>query len=112
MIFELNFIECSLISPDNSRPTRSSFRNPLNAKFPRRNFCPVTILKAPQIATTAEEATNDKCTSAVQTDISALPHQWRSETHLIGTEYCGSYTLPSRYATPQPTVSRGRNALK
>ncbi|CAO1411630.1 unnamed protein product [Diamesa serratosioi] len=99
-------------NPPIYRPTRSSFRNPLNAKFPRRSFCPVTILKTPQIATTAEETTNDKCTSAVQTDISALPHQWRSETHLIGTEYCASYTLPSRYATPQPTsVSRGRNAL-
>ncbi len=40
--------------------------------------------------------------SAVQTDISAIPQQWRSENHLFGTDYSLSgFTLPSKHAMPK-----------
>ncbi|XP_063702670.1 uncharacterized protein LOC134832536 [Culicoides brevitarsis] len=51
----------------------------------------------------SETETDDhhRCSSAVQTDISALPPQWRSESHLSKNEYgIGLYTLPSKYETP------------
>lgn len=56
-----------------------------------------------------------KCNSAsAQTDITALPHQWRSETHLIGNDYgLGEYTLPSKYNSPQGNNKGGiKNSLR
>lgn len=54
-----------------------------------------------------------KCNSSVQTDITALPHQWRSETHLIGTDYgLGEITLPSKHISPQANRSGVKNPLR
>lgn len=54
-----------------------------------------------------------KCTSAAQTEISALPHQWRSETHLIGADYyLGGFTLPSKHNAPKASGKSGKNSLR
>lgn len=54
-----------------------------------------------------------KCSSSAQTEISALPHQWRSETHLIGTDYClGGFTLPSKHNPPKSHNRSGKNSLR
>lgn len=53
-----------------------------------------------------------KCNSSAQTEISAVPEHWRSESHLVGdgggasiggAQLCGDsgfYTLPSQYVPP------------
>lgn len=40
-----------------------------------------------------------KRSSSAQTDISALPEEWRSESHLASERigFCGTYTLPSKF---------------
>lgn len=45
-----------------------------------------------------------KRSSSAQTDISALPEEWRSESHLASERigFCGTYTLPSKFV---PTIS-------
>lgn len=60
---------------------------------------PKTCLRTKISETETDEY--QRCSSAVQTDISALPPQWRSESHLSTNEYgIGLYTLPSKYETP------------
>lgn len=41
-----------------------------------------------------------KRSSSAQTEISALPDYWRSESHLAGGCYDGIYTLPSKFVPP------------
>lgn len=93
---------------------RSSFRSPLATKYPRspRNQCPLMPSKARGSETGAISKNGVKCTSAAQTDISALPHQWRSETHLTGAELCGGFTLPSKYNAPKSHNRSGKNSLR
>jgi hypothetical protein len=108
-----------------SQQNRSSFRNSLAAKYPRsthnQHHMPLTTTKS--LRGTEKTCTDTgaiskngdlKCTSSVQTDISALPHQWRSETQLIGSEYALSgFTLPSKYNSPQANnVRAGKNSLR
>ena len=96
---------------------RSSFRSPLSTKYPRgtRNHCPLMAtksLKGTEMGAISKNG-GTKCTAAAQTDISALPHQWRSETHLTGTNSClGSYTLPSKYNAPESSKRSGKNSLR
>uniref|UniRef100_A0A1B0EVV8 Uncharacterized protein n=1 Tax=Lutzomyia longipalpis TaxID=7200 RepID=A0A1B0EVV8_LUTLO len=52
-----------------------------------------------------------KRSSSAQTDISALPEHWQSETHLAGGLTEGLYTLPSRF-TPRTGNSSGRCPLR
>ncbi|XP_055691930.1 uncharacterized protein LOC129794983 isoform X2 [Lutzomyia longipalpis] len=52
-----------------------------------------------------------KRSSSAQTDISALPEHWQSETHLAGGLTEGLYTLPSRF-TPRTGISSGRCPLR
>lgn len=125
----LNYLLISIFSrPIIHSQNRSSAKNPLAVKFTRspRGFCPVFSAKSPKFtpildeipsksATGAVSKNNSKCTSAAQTDISALPHQWRSETQLVGNDYCGGlFTLPSRYSTPHHpfSIKSGRQALR
>ncbi|KAG5679552.1 hypothetical protein PVAND_009112 [Polypedilum vanderplanki] len=97
---------------------RSSFRTPLAAKYPRsisRIHQPLSATKSLKGTETSKSTTKNgdlKCNSFAQTDISALSHQWRSETHLIGTDYgVESYTLPSKYNSPH-TNSKNKNSLR
>ncbi|CRK97145.1 CLUMA_CG010542, isoform A [Clunio marinus] len=94
---------------------RSSFRSPLTSKYPRslRNNCTPVTTKLTKGSETGAISKNsgDKCSSSAQTDISALPHQWRSETHLVGADYClGGFTLPSKHCAPKPRS--GKNSLR
>lgn len=41
-----------------------------------------------------------KRSSSAQTDISALPEHWQSETHLAGALGTGFFTLPSKFVPP------------
>jgi len=99
---------------------RSSFRNSTAAKYPRsiRNNYPLTTttnLLSKEGTNAAGSKNGDvKCNSFAQTDISALSHQWRSETQLIGTDYClGGYTLPSKYNSPPANNNRsGKSSLR
>ncbi|XP_053670371.1 uncharacterized protein LOC128720703 [Anopheles nili] len=87
-------------------------RSPLAVKFSRspRTYSPHQYLppgKTLRTVIAAESgvrgATGDevKRSRAAQTDISALAQQWRSETHLAGSEYVpGLYTLPSKFVPP------------
>ncbi|XP_053659568.1 uncharacterized protein LOC128708613 [Anopheles marshallii] len=89
-------------------------RSPLAVKFSRspRTYSPHQYLppgKTLRTVIAAESgvrgATGDevKRSQAAQTDISALAQQWRSETHLTGSEYVpGLYTLPSKFVPPTP----------
>uniref|UniRef100_A0A182WFN5 Uncharacterized protein n=1 Tax=Anopheles minimus TaxID=112268 RepID=A0A182WFN5_9DIPT len=92
----------------------STNRSPLAVKFSRspRTYSPHQYLppgKTLRTVIAAESgvrgATGDevKRSQAAQTDISALAQQWRSETHLTGSEYVpGLYTLPSKFVPPTP----------
>lgn len=100
-----------------AQQNRTSFRSPLASKFPRSNQCqPVTTKSSLRGTETGAISRNNnvKCnSSAVQTDISALPHQWRSETHLIGTDYgLEGFTLPSKHTAPQANRSGMKNSLR
>ncbi|XP_059607515.1 uncharacterized protein LOC132255475 [Phlebotomus argentipes] len=52
-----------------------------------------------------------KRSSSAQTDISALPEQWQSETHLAAGLCEGLYTLPSKFSA-RPGTSAGRCPLR
>uniref|UniRef100_A0A182N3F3 Uncharacterized protein n=1 Tax=Anopheles dirus TaxID=7168 RepID=A0A182N3F3_9DIPT len=96
------------------QPTGGTNRSPLAVKFSRspRTYSPHQYLppgKTLRTVIAAESgvrgATGDevKRSRAAQTDISALAQQWRSETHLAGSEYVpGLYTLPSKFVPPPP----------
>jgi hypothetical protein len=98
---------------------RSNFRSPLsNLRYPRSNgrsggFCNYSHIKP---LTDSNQIKSDKCTSAAQTDISALSHQWRSETQLSGVDFnTNGFTLPSKskFDTPRMPSSRsGKNSLR
>uniref|UniRef100_A0A336ML67 CSON002756 protein n=1 Tax=Culicoides sonorensis TaxID=179676 RepID=A0A336ML67_CULSO len=65
---------------------------------------PKTCLRTKISETETDEY--QRCSSAVQTDISALPPQWRSESHLTTNEYgIGLYTLPSKFETPVKSLA-------
>lgn len=54
-----------------------------------------------------------KRSTSVQTEISALPEHWRSESHLAGGQYCGGfYTLPSKFVPPPGLAGYHRYANK
>lgn len=99
---------------------RSSFRSPLASRYPRspRNHCPLMAtksLRGTETEASAVTRNGDKCSSAAQTDISALPvhHQWRSETQLIGADYClGGFTLPSKHVAPRSQTRTGKSSLR
>lgn len=123
--YNLDFMNCFitqnhlLLRPLGLSQNRSSFRSPLAAKYPRsapRNHYPLSATKSLKGGTEIPGGTSKnadvKCNSSAQTDISALPHQWRSETHLIGTDYGLAYTLPSKYNSPQANSRNGKNSLR
>lgn len=96
---------------------RSNFRSPNSAvKFPRTARAGVGPSLKSSLATNTTKPVEGKSTSSVQTDISALPHQWRSETQLSGGAYCLSgITLPStsKFNSQRNAASRcGKNTLK
>lgn len=100
-----------------AQQSRTSFRSPLASKYPRSNNSQAVTTKTSLRGTeTGAISRNDnvKCnSSAAQTDISALPHQWRSETHLIGTGYgLEGFTLPSKHTAPQAHRSGVKNSLR
>lgn len=114
--------------PRTFRPL-SNFRSPnLASRFPRSSrgvgggvagngFCTFSSAVKPSTTQTSKSKPIDgKCSSSVQTDISALSHQWRSETQLSGGEYnLSSFTLPSTSKfNPQRNSSSksGKNSLK
>jgi hypothetical protein len=101
---------------------RSSFRSPLlnSSRYSRSNgrsggYCTYSQTKP---LTESNQIKSDKCTSAAQTDISALPHQhqWRSETQLSGFDYASNgFTLPSKskFDTQRtPSTRTGKNSLR
>ncbi|XP_055601381.1 uncharacterized protein LOC129750160 [Uranotaenia lowii] len=95
-------------------------RSPLAVKFSRspRTYSPHqylppgktlwTVTSASEVpgggqacASTGTAADEAKRSRAAQTDITALSQQWRSETHLSGTDLgAGLYTLPSKFVPP------------
>lgn len=101
---------------------RSNFRSPNSAtrftRSPRgvanNGFCATSQAVRPTVASTTKPV-DGKSTSSVQTDISALPHQWRSETQLSGGEYSLSgFTLPStsKFNPQRSSTSRCGKNLK
>ncbi|XP_050090046.1 uncharacterized protein LOC126574108 isoform X2 [Anopheles aquasalis] len=94
--------------------TTTTNRSPLAVKFSRspRTYSPHQYLPPGKTLRTVIAADSGvkgvsgdevKRSRAAQTDISALAQQWRSETHLAGSEYVpGLYTLPSKFVPPAP----------
>lgn len=97
-------------------------RTPLAVKF-SRNSRAGNIAMLPTIGSVVKDSggpavsTNEgteplagmKRSSAAQTEISALPEHWRSESHLVsdGAPACsdgGFYTLPSQFVPLTPTT--------
>ncbi|ETN64840.1 hypothetical protein AND_003404 [Anopheles darlingi] len=104
-----------IIHPSSRMPASAATnRSPLAVKFSRspRTYSPHQYLPPGKTLRTVIAAdsgvkgvTGDevKRSRAAQTDISALAQQWRSETHLAGSEYVpGLYTLPSKFVPPAP----------
>lgn len=85
-----------------TRPSRGSYQISSPAPFSARS-----ILRSPLIAITdaanCNESTQPKMigpkrSSSVQTEISALPDHWQSESHLSGSGFGnGLFTLPSKF---------------
>lgn len=99
-----------------TQQNRTSFRTPLASKYPR-NYCQPVNTKSTLRGTETgaiSRTDNVKCnSSAVQTDISALPHQWRSETQLTATDYAlEGFTLPSKHTAPHTNRTGGKNSLR
>lgn len=89
--------------PSNST-RHSSTRCPLAVKFSRNSrsqYYPNSRTPRP-ILENNNGKQGSKCSASAQTDISALPEHWRSESHLAGGRYCGGglYTLPSKFIPP------------
>ncbi|XP_052862591.1 uncharacterized protein LOC128269228 [Anopheles cruzii] len=97
------------------QPSGATNRSPLAVKFSRspRTYSPHQYLPPGKTLRTViaadsgvKGASGDevKRSRAAQTDISAVAaQQWRSETHLAGSEYVpGLYTLPSKFVPPPP----------
>jgi hypothetical protein len=79
-------------------------------KYPRSNRC-LAPTKSVKVSETSKEDVKSNCVAA-QTDITF--HQWRSETHLIGSDYSlGGYTLPGGFNEPQNKSRSGvKNSLR
>ena len=86
----------------------SSNRCPLAVKFSRNSrsqYYPNPRSPRPILQERSDNNnTNNgpKRSTSAQTEISALPEHWRSESHLAGARYCGAglYTLPSKFVPP------------
>ncbi|XP_035785400.1 uncharacterized protein LOC118463143 isoform X2 [Anopheles albimanus] len=104
-----------IIHPSSRMPASAATnRSPLAVKFSRspRTYSPHQYLPPGKTLRTVIAADSGvkgvsgdevKRSRAAQTDISALAQQWRSETHLAGSEYVpGLYTLPSKFVPPVP----------
>ena len=93
----------------------TSTRCPHAVKFSRspRSQPHATCKGGPRPILTESNQSGPKRSSSAQTDISALPAHWRSETHLSGAAYGlgGMCTLPSKFAPP-PGTSYHRHPLK
>lgn len=80
-----------------SSPGRINLRSPL-----------IAITNAGNASAGAEKDLGPKRSSSVQTDISALPDHWQSESHLAGGGYGnGLFTLPSKF-NPMLASATGR----
>ncbi|XP_055538622.1 uncharacterized protein LOC129726061 [Wyeomyia smithii] len=101
-----------------------SNRSPLAVKFSRspRTYSPHqylppgktlrTVTAADCVGGSAGSSDEAKRSRAAQTDITALSQQWRSETHLSGTEIgSGLYTLPSKFVPP-PAIGTRKYTLR
>lgn len=119
------------IAATNNRQTSPSGRTPLAVKFSRNSrshqYYPMqsasrslALTKQPSAVerTTLNEddgpSSGPKRSTSVQTEISALPEHWRSESHLVGDRFCGAgfYTLPSKFVPPPPIYSCHRYTAK
>lgn len=119
------------IAAANNRQATPSGRTPLAVKFSRNSrshqYYPMqsaprtlAIIKQQpsdnQISLTEDDGptSGPKRSTSVQTEISALPEHWRSESHLVGDRFCGAgfYTLPSKFVPPPPIYSCHRYATK
>lgn len=81
-------------------------RCPLAVKFSRSPRSQYQKLSRPILM--ERNRTGPKRSSSAQTDISALPEHWRSESHLAGGYGIdGFYTLPSKFVPPlTPTFKK------
>lgn len=83
-----------------SSPARTSLRSPL-----------IAITNAGNVAETGQQQKGPKRSSSVQTEISALPEHWQSESHLAGGCYGnGMFTLPSKFNPVLQTAGHCRRA--
>lgn len=115
--------KCSLLSASNN------VRCPLGTKFFRNANKTIQSTNASinsskmQRPILHEDANIDdsgvcgkKRSSSAQTDISALPEHWRSESHLAQDNYGGNgfFTLPSKFVAPIPSdrIHYCRNPLR
>lgn len=109
-------------APPRHRNSLSANRCILGGKFTRPGSFLTTTparvsLRSPLIAITNVGHSNEqqeqqkdgpKRSSSVQTDISALPDHWQSESHLAGGGYAnGMFTLPSKF---NPVMNSVRHA--
>lgn len=84
-------------------PNTASARCPLAVKFSRnaRSQHHAHTGKTPRPILSEPNKTGPKRSSSAQTDISALPEYWRSETQLsAGLLGSGFFTLPSKFVPP------------
>lgn len=90
-----------------------SMRCPLTSKFPRINRTqqyPSSRSTRPILS--ESNRPGPKRSSSAQTEISALPEHWRSESHLAGGRYgVGMCTLPSKFV-PSPGMACHRYPLR
>lgn len=110
-----------------NRQASPSGRTPLVVKFSRNSrshqYYPMNantrlahVTRQPTSQTMPDDdgpSLGPKRSTSVQTDISALPEHWRSESHLVSDRFCGPgfYTLPSKFVPP-PVFACHRYAAK
>lgn len=88
----------------------SMVRNPLAVKFAPSARKHLTVMNNNRL--NENDEIGPKRTSSAQTDISALPEHWRSESHLMaGILGNGFFTLPSKYVTT-PGSNTHKHPLK
>lgn len=88
-------------------------RCPLAVKFSRNARAQQpNVDRSPRAIVADPQKDGPKRNSSAQTDISALPEHWRSESHLSGTALGSAFfTLPSKFMHP-PGVTYYRCPLK
>lgn len=88
-------------------------RCPLAVKFSRNTRSQhENADRSPRPILTDSNRDGTKRNSAAQTDISALPEHWRSESHLNGDTFGSAFfTLPSKFVPP-PGISYYRCPVK